>query len=880
MVTLEQIPELETLSDQAWRALEVAENSSEPGATDRAVSRCTALLRHPAISEAPTQIRLMALGLASSAYSARYESRGDPADLDEIIRLNRQILRRAPPDWENLGLHLTQLGNACSNRFKVTREAEDLKTSIDAYRRAVKEAGTDPEQLVGRLTNLGIGFKERYDRTHDPKDLEEAVEVLERAVAMTPEESPDLAMFLMNLGCGLRARAVAKRAQFDHQGADTDLDAAIETYQRAKALANAPPALESNLAGVLLERSGLPAGPADLDTLIESSQCVAETTPEGEEVPHEQLFNLAGLLVRRHHEQRNIEDLVAASDAYRTSFQGALNRDFRHAIEAAKGWGDTAAALHSWDEAAEAYRCALDAGDGLFREQRHFDDGEDILSTLRGLAPAGAYALARAGELEDAVVTLERGRALLLDPVLERKRADLEELNPELQQRYRMAKEISSLARAVGAELVAPTAEKELQAVLTEIRKLDGYEHFLKPPGFEEIASVATTGPLVYLLAADSGGLALIVGTDRTVTPIWLPEMMAGFLEVDCQIFQAAYYHRDEEPEKWLERIDTTTHRLWEIAMGPVAEVLDQASRITLIPTGLLSLLPLHAAWTDDPSMPSGRRYLIDDLLITYSPSARALATGQLGSTDPPADSVLMVADPRPAKTPPLRYAGLEIELVSRSFSRKMRTLSGEAATRSAVARALKKAARGFSVYRTPCPVLHFCCHGTADVAEPLHSGLLLAGDELLSLQDLIQIRLPSARLAVLSACETAMVGEDLPDEVLGLPSGLLQAGVNGIIGSLWAVWDEISTPLLLGRFYEFWLLDGLDPAEALRQAQLWVRDAKNDEIGECFPEILEVLGLARPERKAVRDVWQASPKPDPMRAHPAAWAPFVFVGR
>ena len=46
---------------------------------------------------------------------------------------------------------------------------------------------------------------------------------------------------------------------------------------------------------------------------------------------------------------------------------------------------------------------------------------------------------------------------------------------------------------------------------------------------------------------------------------------------------------------------------------------------VVLIPAGLLNLLPLHAAWTEDTTTPSGRRYALDNWRIRYAPNARAL---------------------------------------------------------------------------------------------------------------------------------------------------------------------------------------------------------------------------------------------------------------
>jgi CHAT domain-containing protein len=60
-----------------------------------------------------------------------------------------------------------------------------------------------------------------------------------------------------------------------------------------------------------------------------------------------------------------------------------------------------------------------------------------------------------------------------------------------------------------------------------------------------------------------------------------------------------------------------------------------------------------------------------------------------------------------------------------------------------------------------------------------------MANDEILTLRDLFDLKLPGIRLAILSVCETGLPGTQLPDEVVSLPTGLLQAGVAGVVASL-----------------------------------------------------------------------------------------------
>jgi CHAT domain-containing protein len=154
--------------------------------------------------------------------------------------------------------------------------------------------------------------------------------------------------------------------------------------------------------------------------------------------------------------------------------------------------------------------------------------------------------------------------------------------------------------------------------------------------------------------------------------------------------------------------------------------------------------------------------------------------------------------------------------------------------------------------------VLHFSCHGVVDRNDPLASHLKVAADGNLTLRDVLRLQIPRARLAVLSACETTLAGADLPEEVISLPSGFLQAGAAGVLGSLWPVGDSATCALMV-RFYELWQGAGIDPAEALRQAQRWLRDtcASDEEISYG---------------ETVRD----GHKP---HVHPTHWAAFAFTG-
>jgi len=177
-------------------------------------------------------------------------------------------------------------------------------------------------------------------------------------------------------------------------------------------------------------------------------------------------------------------------------------------------------------------------------------------------------------------------------------------------------------------------------------------------------------------------------------------------------------------------------------------------------------------------------------------------------------------------------------------------------------------------------PVMHFSCHGYANPGQPLDSALVLANDARLTLGDLLGQRLVGSRLAVLSACETALPGAELPDEVVSLPTGLLQAGAAGVLGSLWSV-PERATALLMFQFYQAWRIDREAPAQALQQAQAWVRDTANADMAEELGRIAR--DPAHPMAAAASLLWRELLAVADLQArehaHPYHWAAFTHIG-
>jgi CHAT domain-containing protein len=284
---------------------------------------------------------------------------------------------------------------------------------------------------------------------------------------------------------------------------------------------------------------------------------------------------------------------------------------------------------------------------------------------------------------------------------------------------------------------------------------------------------------------------------------------------------------------------------------------------VYLIPMGWLSLLPLHAARS-----PEGA-YFCDDFETAYVPSARALLAARQRPLPAAAASLLAVENPVPPGN--LAYAADEVRVALTFFEQAQRFAGAEAA-RARILEALESS-----------DVLHFATHGYADFARPLHSGLLAARGETLTIEDFFAQRLTRPQLAALSACETAVPPElKSPDEIISLPTSLMVAGIPTVIGSLWSV-DDVSTAILMARFYELWRGERQEPLQALLAAQRWLRTSTTKQLKEHFKKDLPQFAHARlPEQSAeafFQEVsLQAGDDERPFE-HPFYWAAFTYTG-
>jgi CHAT domain-containing protein/tetratricopeptide (TPR) repeat protein len=876
----------------------------------------------PDSPDRPSRLNNLGVGL-----SARYARSGRLDDLDAAIAAWQQALAATPPDSPDRPGYLNNLGNGLSDRYARSGRLDDLDAAIAAYEQALAATPPDSPARPGYLNNLGNGLRDRYARSGRLEDLDAAIAAHEQALDTTPPDSPARPSRLTNLGTGLRARSA-------RSGRLEELNAAIAAYEQA--LDTTPPdspdrpGYLNNLGIGLHDRYARSGRLEDLDAAIAAYEQALAATPPGSPDRPSRLTNLGIGLHARYDRNGRLEELEEARNRYAQACQIGQTVHPESVVISSRNWGNWALQRRAWDEVIRAYAFGRQAANTLFAVQTSRVARESWLREVQGLPAGAAYAFARLDRLEEAIVALETGRARMLAEALEANRRDLERLpasgHGDLLARYQAAADrlaalqaqVDRPAAASGGEAgprrdfaalsqKIQAARAELDAAIAAIRRVPGYEDFFLPPAFEKICQAATPdAPLVYLAATPVGGMALAVHASQTpasavgqssaehdaspdevqprrVSVVWLDGLTeAGLREVifgpadDPELggYLGAYSEWRRNPRNraardgWHAALDRVTRWLWDALMGPLVEHVQALGfrQVTLIPTGLLALLPLHAAWTGDASAPIGRRYALDALTIRYAPSAVALSRSLDGATLLPSDGLLAVDNPDGS----LVFSNHEVE-AARSYFPSDRTtvLARGAATRQHVLNRLPD-----------FPVYHFSTHGWAGWSEPLQGGMLLAGATL-TLGDILDLRLQGARLAVLSACETGIPGTKTPDEVVSIPTGLVQAGVAGVVASLWAV-NDLSTAMLMERFYRLWREEGLAPVAALREAQRWLRDTTNREKAEYFKRDTPALaGFRMPEMVAVALFTDRMVQDPDARQfeHPFWWAAFCYTG-
>jgi hypothetical protein len=448
----------------------------------------------------------------------------------------------------------------------------------------------------------------------------------------------------------------------------------------------------------------------------------------------------------------------------------------------------------------------------------------------------------------NAVEVVEQGRAVLWTDMLELRRGDagLWQSQPELATRLR------DLARVLGTpDDALPSGLGDSRAVdqrmaaaamwdatVAEIRERT--PGFLRPAQLADLLPAAADGPVVVVNVSDLRCDALIV-TCAGVRCVPLPSLTAPDIRRHTVRYLTAYDRLAQGDEA--EAVDMTDSPdpdrtlsdvlewLWDTMAEPVLAALGIRGapapgqpwpRMWWCPTGLLTLLPLHASgYHASPSGPDDPpRTVLDRVISSYTPTLGALADASQADADADADAddstLLFVGVPESPGMPLLPGASDDRDLLASRLGLCCHVLFAEDATVEAVRAALPS-------HRWA----HFSCHGQQDLTAPSMGGLGL-WDGTLTVTGL-SAEGHKGEFAFLAACQTATGGAALPDEAISLAAAIHYAGYRHVVATLWSAYDYAIAEVTRMVYDDLAASGRLSPvrsAEALHSAVRRLRDA------------------------------------------------------
>jgi tetratricopeptide (TPR) repeat protein len=422
-------------------------------------------------SARPNYLYCLAGALLSS-----YLATGRVADLQEAIEWQHEVLRLLPPTAVSRQAECRRgLSNLLVHLYDREHKLEQLDEAIGLAEYGTHHLDIHSPHLARMYGALGNALRHRYLAARNPEDIRHAIAAYRKALAVSPADSPELSNICNNLGNALR------NSYTDFHNVQ-ELEEAITNYRSALdankgELATNDVVCLSNLGTLLFERYGLFQRPEDLE--------------EG---------------------RRRCEE------ACRRGLAPEIARG------TARFWGNREASIGNWDGAAQAYDYAVKSHERLYRVQLLQTEREGLLGGEREIYVRAAYAQARVGKFQEAVTTLERGRAKRLGEALERDRANLERVEKEdplaFQHYQDAANRLRQLEQAERDDwlidpergkfqrrvTVAPyeqiaRAREDLEEAIEQIRQLDDLADFLREPTFPRVVETALPAhPLAYLV--------------------------------------------------------------------------------------------------------------------------------------------------------------------------------------------------------------------------------------------------------------------------------------------------------------------------------------------------------------------------------------------
>jgi CHAT domain-containing protein len=166
-------------------------------------------------------------------------------------------------------------------------------------------------------------------------------------------------------------------------------------------------------------------------------------------------------------------------------------------------------------------------------------------------------------------------------------------------------------------------------------------------------------------------------------------------------------------------------------------------------------------------------------MVSSYTPSLSALLRARDGAVPTRRENlrVALIAEcGKPGIQPLIEGADEEVRVVAGLFKSVSASVVNDVDIKATVRSMLDKLPQAH--------ILHLACHGYQK-SDPLESCFAL-NDGPLTISALMELNLPNAMFAFLSACETAKGDQNQPDQAVHLAASLLFCGFRSVVGTMW----------------------------------------------------------------------------------------------
>ncbi|KAJ7219647.1 CHAT domain-containing protein [Mycena rebaudengoi] len=749
----------------------------------------------------------------------RFKRLGDLSDLNQSIMMKEDAILLTPDGHPHKAARLNNLGSSLFHRFERLGDLSDLNKSTMMFEDAVRITPDGRPDKPGSL--LG-----RFERLGDLGDLNRSIMMEEDAVQLTPDGHPDKHAIFNNLDSSLLHR-------FERLGDLSDLNKSIIMKEDVVQLTPEghcdKPTMLNNLGNLLFRRFERLGDLSDLNKSIMMFEEAVRITPDGHPDKPAMLNHLGHSLLSRFewlHDPQDSEQMLLHYTLAASSATGPASIRFNAAISWAKH-----AHIHKPSSILHAYTTAIAlipevAWPGLSIADRHH-----LLSQAGQVVRDAASAAIAVHDYEKAVEWLDQGRSVIWGQLLNLRTPvdELRKSHPGLADKLlslsaaleTAATRSNAITDAIKPQPLDSIGQQshdlvlERNEVLQQIRDVPGFERFLLSQPMSKLLHAAKIGPVAILNISAHGCDALILMPNLAevmhvpLSDFTLPEaqalakLLASIVgPPGCSDRLFGSQEGDIAPDDRLPHILSV---LWVKIICPILDALEMTTpvsqdlgRIWWCPTGPLAFLPIHAAGLYGQDQAFGSK-LSDFLISSYTLSLTALIQGFSPHSESQAElQLLTVTQPSAEGQSHLPGTQEEIECIQRCVKGKkvhLEWLNTDMAT-------IEKVQKGMRNSRW----VHFACHGVQS-DSPTE----------LTLSNIIDLSLPNAELAFLSACQTATGSQELQDESVHLTAGMLLAGYRGVIGTMWSI-DDNDAPQVAGDVYAH-LLE-VSPADPMRAAQ------------------------------------------------------------